>query len=162
MLSLPHLVLLFLIALIVFGPEKLPELARMLGKAMAEFRRVTTDVRRVVEDEMRDIERQARDADYRRQQAAQTPPAALPQAPPGGPTGPSAAVESGPTHDDLAVMGTDSPAPGPPPGAIPAAPPAAVRGELLESEAPVPEAALSGAVDDEKEHSIGQADAKQP
>src|ERR1700684_3322161 len=53
MLSVPHLVILFIIALLVFGPEKLPELARMLGKAMAEFRRVTGDVRRVVEDEMR-------------------------------------------------------------------------------------------------------------
>jgi TatA/E family protein of Tat protein translocase len=58
MLSLPHLIVLFIVALMVFGPEKLPELARTLGKAMAEFRRMTGDVRRVVEDEMREIERQ--------------------------------------------------------------------------------------------------------
>jgi TatA/E family protein of Tat protein translocase len=69
MLSLPHLVILFVIALLVFGPEKLPELARMLGKAMAEFRRVTTDVRRVVEDEMRDMELKNREADLRRREA---------------------------------------------------------------------------------------------
>jgi len=69
MLSLPHLVILFVIALLVFGPEKLPELARMLGKAMAEFRRVTTDVRRVVEDEMRDMELKNREADLRKREA---------------------------------------------------------------------------------------------
>ena len=43
MLSLPHLVVLFIIALIIFGPQKLPELARMLGKATAEFRKMTND-----------------------------------------------------------------------------------------------------------------------
>ena len=69
MLSIPHLVILFVVALLVFGPEKLPELARMLGKAMSEFRRVTTDVRRVVEDEMRDMELKAREADLRKREA---------------------------------------------------------------------------------------------
>ena len=68
MLSLPHLVILFVIALLVFGPEKLPELARMLGKAMSEFRRVTTDVRRVVEDEMRELEYKNREADLRKRE----------------------------------------------------------------------------------------------
>jgi sec-independent protein translocase protein TatB len=68
MLSVSHLVILFVIALLVFGPEKLPELARMLGKAMAEFRRVTGDVRRVVEDEMRDMELKTREADLRRRE----------------------------------------------------------------------------------------------
>ncbi len=38
-----ELILIGLIALIVFGPRKLPELARMLGKAMNEFRRTTDD-----------------------------------------------------------------------------------------------------------------------
>jgi sec-independent protein translocase protein TatB len=69
MLSVPHLVILFVIALLVFGPEKLPELARTLGKAMAEFRRVTGDVRRVVEDEMRDMELKTREADMRKREA---------------------------------------------------------------------------------------------
>jgi sec-independent protein translocase protein TatB len=69
MLSIPHLIILFVIALMVFGPEKLPELARMLGKAMAEFRRVTGDVRRVVEDEMRDLELKTREADLRKREA---------------------------------------------------------------------------------------------
>jgi len=60
MLSLPHLVVLFVLALIVFGPQKLPELARMLGKATAEFRKMTNDFRYALEDEVRELERQTR------------------------------------------------------------------------------------------------------
>src|SRR5215467_5728351 len=60
MLSLPHLIVIFLVALIVLGPEKLPEVARTLGKMMAQFRRVTGDFRSQIEWEMRDLEQQAR------------------------------------------------------------------------------------------------------
>src|SRR5690242_21519868 len=60
MLSIPHLVIIFLIALIVLGPEKLPQVARVLGKAMADFRRITTDFRVQIEDEMREMERHTR------------------------------------------------------------------------------------------------------
>src|SRR6202021_4093088 len=60
MLSLPHLVILFVIALMVFGPQKLPELARMLGKATAEFRKMTSDFRYALEDEVRELERNTR------------------------------------------------------------------------------------------------------
>lgn len=67
MLSFPHLVVLFVIALIIFGPQKLPELARMLGKATAEFRKMTNDFRYALEDEVRDLDRQNR---IREEQAA--------------------------------------------------------------------------------------------
>ena len=60
MLSLPHLIVLFVIALVIFGPQKLPELARMLGKATAEFRKMTNDFRYTLESEVRDLERQSR------------------------------------------------------------------------------------------------------
>ena len=59
MLSIPHLIIIFVVALIVFGPEKLPELARNLGKVMAEFRRATGDLRSTFEGHMRDLEREA-------------------------------------------------------------------------------------------------------
>lgn len=59
MLSVPHLIIIFLVALVVFGPEKLPELARNFGKVMAEFRRATGDLRSTFEDHMRDLEREA-------------------------------------------------------------------------------------------------------
>ncbi len=58
MLSFPHLVVLFVIALVIFGPQKLPELARMLGKATAEFRKMTNDFRYALEDEVRELDRQ--------------------------------------------------------------------------------------------------------
>ncbi len=59
MLSIPHLIVIFVIALVIFGPEKLPELARNMGKLMAEFRRATTDLRGTFETHLRDLEREA-------------------------------------------------------------------------------------------------------
>lgn len=56
-MSFPHLIVIAVIALIVLGPEKLPQVARTLGKAMAEFRRITGDFRSTVEGEMRELER---------------------------------------------------------------------------------------------------------
>src|SRR5271154_4266222 len=72
MLSVPHLIVIFIVALVVFGPEKIPELARNLGKIMAEFRRVTGDLRSTFEGHLRDLEREA---DQRR---AAAPAAAAP------------------------------------------------------------------------------------
>jgi sec-independent protein translocase protein TatB len=59
MFSVAHLVIIFVVALIVFGPEKLPDLARNLGKIMGEFRRATGDLRSTFESHMRDLEREA-------------------------------------------------------------------------------------------------------
>ena len=56
-MSISHLIVIAVIALIVLGPEKLPQVARMIGKAMAEFRRITGDFRSTIENEMREIER---------------------------------------------------------------------------------------------------------
>jgi TatA/E family protein of Tat protein translocase len=59
MLSIPHLAIIFVVALVVFGPEKLPELARTIGKVMTEFRRHTTDLRSTFEAQLRELEREA-------------------------------------------------------------------------------------------------------
>jgi TatA/E family protein of Tat protein translocase len=59
MLSIPHMIVVFIVVLVVFGPQKLPELARGLGKLMAEFRKASTDFKSAFEEEMRDMERQA-------------------------------------------------------------------------------------------------------
>jgi sec-independent protein translocase protein TatB len=72
MLSIPHLIVIFVVALIVFGPEKLPELARNLGKVMAEFRRHTGDLRTTFEGHLREIEREG---ETRRIISPNTPPA---------------------------------------------------------------------------------------
>jgi TatA/E family protein of Tat protein translocase len=90
MLSLPHLIVIFVVALVIFGPQKLPELARLLGKATAEFRKMTTDFRYALEEEMRDLDRQVRtreaEATAQKQQEG-TIPRAAPEAEAAAPAG---------------------------------------------------------------------------
>jgi TatA/E family protein of Tat protein translocase len=69
MLSVPHMIVVFLVVLVVFGPEKLPELARSFGKLMAEFRKASGDFKNAFEEEIRDLERQTRLAELRKQAA---------------------------------------------------------------------------------------------
>jgi sec-independent protein translocase protein TatB len=69
MLSIPHMIVVFLVVLVVFGPQKLPELARSFGKLMAEFRKASNDFKNAFEEEMRDLERQARIAELKKQVA---------------------------------------------------------------------------------------------
>jgi Tat protein translocase TatB subunit len=57
---MPELIFIFLLALVVVGPKKLPELARQLGKYMAEFKRASNEFRRQLEDEMLNIELEER------------------------------------------------------------------------------------------------------
>jgi TatA/E family protein of Tat protein translocase len=64
------MIVLFIVVLVIFGPQKLPELARGLGKLMAEFRKASTDFRGAFEEEMREMERQALQAE--RKKAAET------------------------------------------------------------------------------------------
>jgi sec-independent protein translocase protein TatB len=85
MLSIPHLIVIFVIALVIFGPEKLPELARNAGKLMAEFRRATSDIRGTFETHMRDLEREANDRRIDSVRPANTAPAQT-TAPPIKPT----------------------------------------------------------------------------
>jgi sec-independent protein translocase protein TatB len=70
MFSIPHMIVLFVVVLVVFGPHKLPELARGLGKLMAEFRKASTDFKLAFEEEMRNVERQAREAERKKQAEA--------------------------------------------------------------------------------------------
>lgn len=97
MLSIPHLIVIFVVALVVFGPEKLPELARNFGKVMAEFRRATGDLRSTFEGHMRDLEREA---DARRIAPTPTnaPAAAAPSAPSGPQPVPSAPARAVPSQ----------------------------------------------------------------
>jgi sec-independent protein translocase protein TatB len=79
MLSIPHMLVVFVIVLVVFGPQKLPELARSLGKMLAEFRKASTDFKSAFEEEMRDLERQAREVE--RKKAAEAAATAADEAP---------------------------------------------------------------------------------
>ncbi|MFA6955583.1 MAG: Sec-independent protein translocase protein TatB [Thermoanaerobaculia bacterium] len=51
-LGFPELMLIFLVALIVFGPRKLPDIGRTIGKALGEFRRATNDLKSTLEEEV--------------------------------------------------------------------------------------------------------------
>jgi len=60
------MIVVFVVVLVVFGPQKLPELARGLGKLMAEFRKASTDFKSAFEEEMREMERQTLQAERKK------------------------------------------------------------------------------------------------
>ncbi|HEY2907264.1 MAG TPA: twin-arginine translocase TatA/TatE family subunit [Vicinamibacterales bacterium] len=51
-LGMPELIVIFIIALIIFGPRKLPELGRSLGRGIAEFKKATTELQTKLEAEI--------------------------------------------------------------------------------------------------------------
>jgi sec-independent protein translocase protein TatA len=70
---MPELIVIFVIALIVFGPRKLPELGRSLGKGIAEFKKATNDLQSSLENEIRvEEQRAAREASPAPAPATQT------------------------------------------------------------------------------------------
>jgi sec-independent protein translocase protein TatA len=78
-LGMPELIVIFVIALIIFGPRKLPELGRSLGKSLAEFKKASNELRNTLEEEIR-IDEQRTAEEKRTAEAAKptTPPAPAP------------------------------------------------------------------------------------
>ncbi len=52
-IGMPELIIIFMIALIIFGPRKLPELGRSLGKSLGEFKRASNELRNTLDEEIR-------------------------------------------------------------------------------------------------------------
>ena len=50
-IGMPEMLMILAVALIIFGPKKLPELAKSLGRALGEFRRATSDLKQSIETE---------------------------------------------------------------------------------------------------------------
>src|SRR2546421_651920 len=73
-LGMPELIVIFLIALIIFGPRKLPELGRSLGKSIAEFKKASNELRSTLEEEIR-IEEQRSNLEATKTASATAPPA---------------------------------------------------------------------------------------
>jgi sec-independent protein translocase protein TatA len=55
-IGVPELIVIFVVALLVFGPRKLPEIGKSLGKALKEFQRARNELISTVEEEVRKIE----------------------------------------------------------------------------------------------------------
>ena len=85
-IGMPEMVVIAVIALIIFGPRKLPELGKSLGKSIAEFKRASNELKNTLEEEIRTEELQ----DARK--SAQIPPAA-----PVAPVTPAPAAPEGET-----------------------------------------------------------------
>mgnify|MGYP001827095406 CR=1 FL=1 len=51
-LGMPELILIFVVALLLFGPRKMPQIGRSIGRAMGEFRRASNEFKRTIEDEV--------------------------------------------------------------------------------------------------------------
>jgi len=54
-IGFPELMLIFMVVLLLFGPKKLPEFAKFLGKAIREFKKTVNDAKSTIEDELGDI-----------------------------------------------------------------------------------------------------------
>ena len=85
-IGMPEMVIIAVVALIIFGPRKLPELGKSLGKSIAEFKRASNELKNTLEDEIRTEE--LNDA----RKSAQIPPSA-----PVAPVTPAPAAPEGET-----------------------------------------------------------------
>jgi len=59
-LGFSEMVFLFLLALIIFGPKKMPEIGRQIGKALNEFKRASNEFKAQIETEIANIERETK------------------------------------------------------------------------------------------------------
>jgi TatA/E family protein of Tat protein translocase len=92
--GVPELIMIFIVALLLFGPKKLPEIGRSLGKALGEFKRATNDLQRSLEEEVAadEIKQAKRDIE----DAIKAPPAGVTASPPGA-AAPAPASSPAPT-----------------------------------------------------------------
>lgn len=61
-LGMPELIFIFFLALLIFGPKKLPELGKTLGKGLAEFKRATNDLKSSLDEEINAAQNSAKEA----------------------------------------------------------------------------------------------------
>ena len=78
-IGMPELIIIFVIALIIFGPRKLPELGRSLGKSIAEFKKASNELKSTLEEEIR-LEEQRSTLEASKAAAPATPAATVPHA----------------------------------------------------------------------------------
>jgi TatA/E family protein of Tat protein translocase len=91
---MPELIIILVIALIIFGPRKLPELGRSLGKSIGEFKKASNELRSTLEEEIRIEDQRDQRERMRAEQetaiaGAATPPSVPPPAAPVPPLDPT-------------------------------------------------------------------------
>jgi sec-independent protein translocase protein TatB len=67
-MSFPDTVVLFILALLLFGPKKLPQIARQVGKALGEFKRASNEFKAQIESEISQLEFEERKKEQEQQQ----------------------------------------------------------------------------------------------
>ena len=72
-IGMPELIIIFVIALIIFGPRKLPELGKSLGKSIAEFKKASNELKSTLEEEIR-LEEQRSTIEEKKVQSVTAPP----------------------------------------------------------------------------------------
>ena len=106
-IGLPELIIIIIVALLVVGPAKLPEVARSLGKTLGEFRRMADDVKETIEQEMAKEEEKKEEPGEQKEGEKEQP----------GAIGEKEEEKETPEHQEEGPAGG-----GPPPGKGPQAP----------------------------------------
>ena len=64
-IGMPELIIILVIALIIFGPRKLPELGKSLGRSLSEFKKASTDLQNTLEQEIKIEEEKEKEAEHK-------------------------------------------------------------------------------------------------
>jgi sec-independent protein translocase protein TatB len=108
-MSLPDTIFIFGLALVVFGPKKLPEIGRQLGKLVFEFRRASNEFKMQIEEELRSAEQADRQKQLEAQATAAAPNPAT-AAPPPAASAPAAETLTVRPPSEGTTVSTESPA----------------------------------------------------
>jgi len=102
-LGMPEMIFIFLLALVVVGPKRLPGLARQLGKYMAEFKRASNEFKNQLEAEMLNIE-----LEEQAKKQAEAPKVLPPEEPWEPPITPAQGIVSRGSADDISDTATET------------------------------------------------------
>lgn len=112
-LGIPEIAFIFILALLIFGPKRLPELGRTVGKGLSEFRKASNDLKRTINSELALEETPAPPQQLSRRVPAGTigaPPArAHPPTAPMAPSAPIAPVDPSPAPEGHGEDGSTEP-----------------------------------------------------
>ena len=111
-IGIPELIIILIVALVAFGPQKLPELSRTVGKALAEFRRRSTELRSAFEEEMRELERHTSEIEAQGRELVEAPAEPATLADSTGGSGVTDPQLDAPPHVVPRTPGSDEPSPG--------------------------------------------------